>query len=92
MAVTCDIAATPSAPAQGATLTATYSVAGNDPIAPSTATVSGRVVVGGSPYDVSTSVTLPGTPAGAVTYDVPSCPGLTFAATADPAVFTAVVP
>jgi hypothetical protein len=92
MAVSCSIGAVPSAPAHGDTLTVTYTVSGNDPVDPSSAQITGRVVVGGTPYDVFTSVTLPGTPAAAVTYAVPACPGLTFAATADPAAFTAVVP
>jgi hypothetical protein len=92
MAVSCDISATPSAPNHGDTITVIYSVTGNDPVDPSSASITGRVVVAGIPYDVATSVTLPGTPAGTVTYAVPACSGLTFAATADPATFTAVVP
>lgn len=92
MAVSCDISANPLAPAHGDTLTVTYTVTGNDPIDPSSAQVTGRVVVDGIPYDVSTSITKPGTPAAAVSYAIPACPGLTFAATADPATFTAVVP
>jgi hypothetical protein len=92
MAVSCDISANPSAPNHGDTITVVYTVTGNDPIDPSSAQVTGRVVVGGTPYDVSTSITLPGTPAATVTYATPACPGLTFGATADPATFTAVVP
>jgi len=94
MAISCSLSATPAAPAHGSTLTATYTVTGNDPVNPSSATISGRVVVGGTAYDVSTSVTLPGTPAASVSYVVPvsSDPSLIFAATADPAVFTAPVP
>jgi len=92
MPVSCDMNASPSAPAHGETVTITYSVQGNDPIDPTSATITGRVVVGGTPYDVSTAVTLPGTPAASVTYDVPLCTGLSFVSTADPAVFTAVVP
>jgi len=92
MPVSCDMNAAPSAPAHGETVTVTYSVDGNDPINPTSATITGRVVVGGTPYDVKTAVTLPGTPAASVSYDVPSCPDLTFTSTADPAVFTAVVP
>jgi hypothetical protein len=84
--------AAPSAPAHGATLTVTYSVTGNDPTAPSSARIEGSVVVGGVPYDVATSVTLPGSPAATVSFEAPTCPSLTFAATADPAVFTSVVP
>jgi len=92
MPVSCDVNASPSAPAHGETVTVTYSVTGNDPIDPTSATITGRVVVGGTPYDVSTAVTLPGTPAASVTYDVPLCTGLSFISTSDPAVFTAVVP
>jgi len=92
MAVSASINANPSAPAHGDTITVTYTVTGNDPVDPSAAQVTGRVVVGGTPFDVFTSITLPGTPAATVTYAVPACPGLTFVATADPAVFTAVVP
>jgi len=92
MPVSCDMNASPSAPAHGETVTITYSVQGNDPIDPTSATITGRVVVGGTPYDVSTAVTLPGTPAASVTYDVPLCTGLSFVSTADPSVFTAVVP
>ena len=94
MAVSASLAAAPSAPAHGATLTASYTVTGNDPVDPSQATITGRVVVGCTAYDVSTTVTLPGTPAAAVSYIVPvsSDPSLIFSATADPAVFTAPVP
>lgn len=92
MPVSCDMNASPSAPAHGETVTITYSVQGNDPIDPTSATITGRVVVGGTPYDVSTAVTLPGTPAASVTYDVPLCTGLSFVSTGNPAVFTAVVP
>ena len=92
MAISCDIGASPSAPHHGDTLTVTYTVTGNDPVDPSAANVTGRVVVDGIPYDVSTSITKPGTPAAPVSYAIPACPGLTFSATADPATFTAVVP
>jgi len=84
--------ATPSAPNHGDTITVQYDVTGNDPIPPQGATLTGRVIVGGNAQDVSTSITLPGTPAASVSYDVPSGGGLTFTSTADPAVFTAVVP
>jgi hypothetical protein len=92
MAISCDINVDDPTPQHGDTLTVTYTVDGNDPVDPTGATISGRVVVAGVGYDVSTQVTLPGTPAAQVTYSSPTCPGLTFAATADPAVFTAVVP
>lgn len=92
MAVTASLTVSPSSPAHGATVTATYSVSGNNPIAPQVATVSGDANVGGQDFAVTTTLTLPGTPAAAETYAVPTCPGLTFTATADPHVFTAIVP
>lgn len=92
MAVNCFLDASPSAPDHGDTLTVSYSVTGNDPVAPSSARIQGTVVVGGVSYDVTTTVTLPGSPPAAVTYEVPECPGLSFASTADSSVFTAVVP
>ena len=92
MAITCDMNATPSAPNHGDTVTVQYTVDGNDPIDPTSATITGRVVVGGTPYDVTTSVTLPGTPSASVSYDVPTATGLSFVSTSDPAVFTSVVP
>ena len=92
MAVSASLSASPSAPPHGAVLTVTYTVSGNDPVPPHQAVIAGRVSVGGVPFDVSTNVTIPGTPALPVTYEMPSCTGLTFTATADPAVFTAVIP
>lgn len=92
MAVSCSINVDNTTPDHGDTITVTYEVDGNDPIDPQGASISGRVVVDGAPYNLSTTMTKPGTPAGAVVYDVPTCPGLTFQATGDPAVFTAVVP
>jgi hypothetical protein len=93
MPVSCDVNASPSAPDHGDTITVIYSVDGNDPIDPTSATITGRVVVGGTAYDVSTAVTLPGTPADSVVYDVPACPDLPgFVSTSDPATFTTTVP
>jgi hypothetical protein len=92
MAISASLIVVPSAPNHGDTVTVTYSVQGNDPVPASQATISGEVVVGGEQFDVSTLVTLPGSPAADVTFAVPTCPGLTFSATDDPAVFTAVVP
>lgn len=92
MSVSCDINTDNSTPDHGDTLTVTYTVTGNDPVDPTGATLSGRVVVSGVGYDVSTSITLPGTAAASVSYGIPTCPSLTFQATADPAVFTSVVP
>lgn len=93
MAISASLTVTPSAPDHGDTITAVYSVTGNDPVPPSQATVSGRgLVVGSQEFDVNTTITMPGTPAASVGYAIPTCPGLTFTATDDPAVFTAVVP
>jgi hypothetical protein len=93
MAISCSINADDQTPGHGETLTVTYSVDGNDPVDPTGTSITGRVVVGGVAYDVATTVTLPGTPASAEVFDVPSCPDLPgFVVTADPAVFTTTVP
>lgn len=93
MSVNCYMDANPQAPAHGDTITVSYTVTGNDPVAPQSARIEGRVVVGGVGYDVSTTVTLPGSPPADVSYEVPECPGLTFSVnSADPSVFTATVP
>ena len=92
MAVSAFMDAAPLAPAHGDTLTVTYSVTGNDPVAPHEARISGHVIVGGVGYDVGTTITLPGIPAAEVTYETPACEGLAFAGTENPAAFTAVVP
>ena len=92
MAVNAFMDATPNAPDHGDMLTVAYTVTGNDPTAPSTARISGAVVVGGQRLDLSTSVTLPGTPAASVTFEVPECEGLTFTVKPDDASeFTAPV-
>lgn len=93
MPVSCDINVDDPAPGHGDTITVTYSVDGNDPVDPTSATITGRVVVGGIGYDVNTQVTLPGTPAAGVVYDVPQCAELPgFTATSDPAEFTTTIP
>jgi hypothetical protein len=93
MAINCFLDASPSAPDHGDTLSVTYSVTGNDPVAPSSARITGSVVVGGVSYDVSTTITLPGSPAADVSYEVPECDDLTFTVSPDdPSTFTAVVP
>jgi len=92
MAVSCDLNVDNAAPAHGDTITVIYSVDGNDPLDPSGATIRGQVVVGGTAYNVSTSVTLPGTPAADVTFETPTCDGLTFQQGGSDAEFTAVVP
>jgi hypothetical protein len=90
--VTVTLGVSPSAPAHGATVTATYSVSGASPGAGTPVSVAGSVIVGGQSYPVTGSFTMPGAPAPTVTYAVPTAAGLTFAATGNPAVFTAVVP
>lgn len=86
------LSVSPASPAHGDTVTATYTVTGNNPGAPAVAAVNGDVTIGGSDYKVSATVTLPGTPALPEAFAVPTCPGLTFKATAQPNVFTAAVP
>lgn len=81
MAVSVTLTITPSAPQHGDTITATYTVTGNNPIP-----VSGDVKVGGVDYAVSASVTP------SVVYTTPTAPGLTFTATSTPGVYTAVAP
>ena len=95
MPITASLTVTPVAPNHGDTVTAVYSVQGNDPIPPQSATVSGVATIGGNAFDVSTTMTLPGTPAQPESFAVPTCPGLTFTVSAsDPsgATFTAIVP
>lgn len=95
MAITATLTVSPAAPAHGTTVTAVYSVQGNDPVPPQSATVSGVATVGGNPLNVSTTITLPGTPSQPVSFAVPTCPGLSFTVSpSDPtgATFTAVVP
>jgi hypothetical protein len=92
VAITATLTVIPAAPAHGATVTATYAVSGNTGTPGGSGTISGTVHAGGQDIAVSTTVTLPGTPALLESYDVPTAPGLTFTATADPHVFTAVVP
>lgn len=92
MTVTATLTVTPASPAHGNTVTATYAVSGNDPVPPVTETVSGDATIGGNVIHVTTSLTLPGTPAAAQSFAVPTAAGLTFTATANPLVFTALVP
>lgn len=92
MAVTVTFTVTPTAPAHGDTVTATYVVTGNDPLGGQVVTLTGDVKIGTVDYPVSASLTLPGAPPQAESYQVPACPGLTFRTTADPRVFTALVP
>lgn len=92
MAVTVSLVISPTtAPAHGATLTATYVVSGNTGAGTPVA-LTGTAVVGSSSFPVTASFTLPGAAVAPVTYAVPTCPGLAFKATSSPAAFTAVVP
>lgn len=91
-AVTVTLAVSPTAPAHGATVTATYNVAGNGAGTGTPVSVTGAVTVGSASFPVTASFTMPGAPAAAESFAVPACTGLTFQATAQPNVFTAVVP
>lgn len=91
-AVSVTLAVTPSAPAHGDTVTAVYTVTGNDPGGTTVGSVTGDAVIGGTDYKVSAVISLPGAAALPESFQVPACPGLAFKATAQPNVFTAVVP
>lgn len=91
MAIAVTFTVSPAAPNHGGTVTATYAVTGNNPIGSAPIVVSGDVKVGSVDYQVSATLTPPGTPALPEVYAVPTCAGLTFVATSDPHVFTAVV-
>ncbi len=92
MAISVSLSVSPAAPNHGDTVTATYTVTGNSGTAAVNASVSGSATVGSTTYPVSASVTIPAVAPLSQSFAVPACPGLTFAATANPAVFTAVVP
>ncbi|HMG64281.1 MAG TPA: hypothetical protein VK599_15150 [Streptosporangiaceae bacterium] len=93
MAVTVSLTVSPAAPAHGSTVTATYAVSGNASGPGTPVTLTGEATVGGQSFPVTASFTIPSTAAAAMTFAVPTCPGLTFkASAASPAVFTAVVP
>jgi hypothetical protein len=92
MAVSVSLAVSPAAPAHGATVTATYAVSGNTSGPGTPVTITGTATVGGQSFPVTASFTIPGAAAAAVTYAVPTCPGLTFKQGPAANVFTAVVP
>lgn len=92
MAISVSLDVEPQAPNHGDTVTATYTVTGNDTTPATPETVTGDANVGGTDFPVTASVTLPGTSALAETFTVPTASGLTFTATAQPNVFTAIVP
>lgn len=92
MSITVSITIASSTPAHGDTVTATYAVLGNDPVPPMEGTLEGDVTVGAEVIHAVTTLTFPGTAALPESFSVPTCPGLTFTATADPKVFAALVP
>lgn len=92
MTITATITVSPAAPKSADTVTATYTVTGNDPVAPTSTQVSGVAHVGDQDIDVTTTITLPGVPSLPETFTAPTCDGLTFEATDQPNVFTALVP
>jgi hypothetical protein len=79
-------------PAHGETVTATYAVLGNDGTPERSASISGTATVGDQPLTAAVVVTFPAVDPLPVTYDAPTVAGLTFTATKNPTVFTAVVP
>lgn len=79
-------------PAHGDTVTATYTVGGNDGAPARPVTVSGTASIDCQEFTASGVVTLPGTDPLPESFDAPVCDGLTFVATDDPAVWTALVP
>ena len=98
MAITVSLNVTPTTPAHGATITATYVVSGNagTPAGePQSASITGDVTVGGDTLHAVTTITLPGSlavPPLAETFAIPTAPGLTFVPVAgNPKAFTAVV-
>lgn len=92
MAIAVTLAISPAAPAHGATVTCTYTVTGNTAGAGTPVSVAGTVTVGTSKFPVTASFTMPGAPAAAEVFAVPTAAGLTFKATSAANVFTAVVP
>lgn len=90
---------TPNTPNHGDTITATYTVTGNDGTpagTPNPGHVTGTVTVGDQVYQLDAPLTTPGAPAtppAPVTYATPSGAGLTFKQDpANPAKWTAIVP
>ena len=91
MTVTASLAISPSKPAAGTAITATYSVQGAAGAAQAIS-FSGTVTVNGTAYPGSAgSLSLPGA-APAVTFSAPAGGGLTFAATSKAGTYTATVP
>jgi hypothetical protein len=76
----------PSNPAPGATVTATYAVTGAP--ADRVLTVNGDATLDGAPMTATGTFTLTHT----TTFSAPTAAGMTFVATADPKVWTATAP
>jgi hypothetical protein len=90
MTISVTLTVSPASPAAGQAVTATYAVAGNNPVPGATVAVtSGEITIGGTQYEEVTTISSVAAPAAAVTYAVPACSGLAFARTAQPNVFTA---
>ena len=79
-------------PNHGDTVTATYAVSGNTAVDAHDTAVDGDATIGTTDFPVTATVTIPATVVESETFAVPVCAELTFVATADPAVFTALVP
>ncbi len=85
-------------PAHGDTITVAYAVTGNEgtPAVPgASATISGSGDLGPNTVQVSTTVTMPGAdavPPLVEMFNKPTLTGLTFVPTADPHVWSALVP
>ena len=92
MAITATLTVDNPTPAHGDMITATYAVFGNDGTPAQAGSVTGSTDVGGQVIDVLTTLTFPAVDPLPVTYAKPVTPGLTWVATANPAVWTAVVP
>jgi len=92
MAVTVELLIDNPNPGHGDVVTATYVVTGNDGAPAAEETVDGSANIGGTDYEADSLVTMPANPAQPQTFATPTALGLTFVPTADPAVFTAVVP
>lgn len=92
MPITVQLVVSNPTPAHGETVTASYVVTGNDGTPPEPGTLVGRAMIGGQEYDVEGTITKPAIPPLEETFDAPTMDGLTFEATADPAIWVALVP
>lgn len=85
MTVTVNLVMSSTTPAHGNTITATYVVAGDDPVS---YTITGVAHIDNVDKPASALITV----SSLETFDTPVSAGLTFQATANPKVFTALVP